>query len=266
MGLLDRFRRGSKKEGTLGYTPLTSESPPSPRVASIVVNAGQVFSKRKRGKNTGVRTREVTQEDAVKVYEKEPYEYQVESTVTTDAEGVSTSTVTHPTIETPVEDASPLQRVVRASDNRRNWSPNGVGERAFSDYKEARAWARGMRQQGYTAKLVKLRDGTYKVYLYHKRGGRQKDPMSAFNMSLRGLKSTRGFSSMSRKKVMGGKVYTKPVRFTMPDFDIALSSRKLNLDFGGVSLGGGVDSMERMFDEINLSLGGGWFGNQKKKK
>ena len=90
-----------------------------------------------------------------------------------------------------------LMKLAEQSDHR-NWSPNSVGEKVFATRKDANAFAREMRALGYRAKVVRLKDGIYKVYLY-----RGRSAGGGFNFDMRGMKTFKfdiGLSNRGKKK------------------------------------------------------------------
>ena len=90
-----------------------------------------------------------------------------------------------------------LKKLAEQSDHR-NWSPNSVGEKVFATRSEANAFAREMRALGYRAKVVRLKDGIYKVYLYRGRRG-----SASFGFDMRGMKTFKfdiGLSGRGKKK------------------------------------------------------------------
>ena len=148
MGLFDRIR-GRGKEGRQS----TESSPVTPQ-AQIVVTAEPPNEK-----VTPPQPREGESED-------------VETTTVVTGEPEDVKVEGGETQKIPLKEATPKSSKLReiaekiASSNRKNWSPDWVGEKEFASYAAARIWAKNMRQRGYTAKLVKLKDGTYKVYIY----------------------------------------------------------------------------------------------------
>jgi len=155
--------------------------------------------------------------------------------------------------------------------DKRNWSDRLVSEVAFASYKEAQQYAKNMRRAGYTAKVVRMSDGTYKVYVYRKGGG---DPLSKLNkgLKLKGLKSANFNKALGKnalKSMNMGRGTSKSIRFTMPqltmgDFNLNLDNlRSIDLGLDEFNLAG-LEGLKSFDFDLGLS-GGGAYGSKAKK-